>query len=50
MAGSVEAYRLFLDRDKESAKQTELAERSNQFLADIKAELTARQLLGVAKR
>jgi hypothetical protein len=50
MAGSVEAYKLFLERDQEQARQIELAEKSNQVLTDIHAELKARQLLGVVKR
>jgi len=50
MAGSVEAYRLFLERDQDNAREIELAERSNQFLQEINDELKTRGLLGVAKR
>jgi len=50
MAGSVEAYKLFIERDQQQAKQTEIAMRSQEALTDIRAELKSRQLLGVAKR
>jgi len=50
MAGSVEAYRLFLERDQEQARQTEIALRSQEALTDIRAELKSRGLLGVARR
>ncbi len=50
MAGSVEAYKLFIERDQHQAKQTEIAMRSQEALTDIRAELKSRQLLGVAKR
>lgn len=50
MAGSVEAYRLFLERDSNQAKQVELQTRTNDILDQMKMELQNKQLLGVAKR
>jgi tape measure domain-containing protein len=50
MAGSVEAYRLFLERDSDRAKEREIATRANDHLANIERELANRGLLGVAKR
>jgi tape measure domain-containing protein len=50
MAGSVEAYKLFLERDNNQAKQVELQTRTNTILDEMKRELANKQLLGVAKR
>ncbi len=50
MAGSVEAYKLFLERDSNRAKELEVASRARDHLANIEKELMNRQLLGVAKR
>lgn len=50
MAGSVEAYRLFIERDSDRAKELEIATRAKDHLANIEKELIGRGLLGVAKR
>ena len=50
MAGSVEAYKIFLERDQDRAKEREIAFRSEQTLKGIHQELKNRGVLGVAKR
>lgn len=50
MAGSVEAYKIFLQRDMDRAKEIELAQAQNNNLEAIKNELKNRGVLGVARR
>ena len=50
MAGRVEAYKIFLERDQDRAKEREIAFRSEQTLKSIDRELKNRGVLGVARR
>jgi tape measure domain-containing protein len=50
MEGSVEAYKLFIQRDQERSKEIEIANKQNENLEAIKNELRNRGVLGVAKR
>jgi tape measure domain-containing protein len=50
MAGSVEAYRIFLERDQDRAKEREIAMKSERHLEALLNEAKNRPSLGVARR
>jgi hypothetical protein len=50
MAGSVEAYRLFLERDSDRAKEREIAIKSERHLEALLNEARNRPSIGVVKR
>ena len=50
MAGSVEAYKIFLERDQNKAEELQIAKQQRDALEVIKGELKNRGVLGVARR